>query len=83
MRVVPLPAQTLGAATQTPYLIVFDRCSMEMAYALRLAADEVRETTGAVGAIAFAEEVELDAAELDTATAQRIVDSLTSAASGA
>lgn len=46
MRVVALPTQMLGTATQTPYLIVFDRCSMEMAYALRHGANETAQWQG-------------------------------------
>ncbi|MFI6215647.1 hypothetical protein ACIBCD_26950 [Nocardia brasiliensis] len=42
LRVVTLPERSLGLATMTPYLLVIDRCSHELAEALAVQAADIR-----------------------------------------
>lgn len=62
LRVLALPAQILGAASCTPFLLVFDRCTADACEYLRDAA--LKETAGAAAVLVFAEEVELDQIQL-------------------
>ncbi|MET8648434.1 hypothetical protein [Nocardia aurea] len=58
LRVLALPPRTLGEASETPFLLVFDRCAdagIADPFFTRL-----KETVGAEAVLVLAEEVELD-----------------------
>ncbi|MBF6301183.1 hypothetical protein IU459_27095 [Nocardia amamiensis] len=77
LRVLELPTRTLGAASETPFVLVIDRCAPVDAEVLAYQAHGIRATTGAAGVLVFVDEVDLDAAaEWDEATARQALGSL-------
>lgn len=64
LRVLALPTQTLGPASHTPFLLVFDRCSTAEGENIAANAADIREAIGAAGVMAFSDDVELDQIQL-------------------
>lgn len=70
LRVLTLPAQPDGS---TPFLIVFDRCTAEQQHNLNSSVPAIRAATGAALVLVAAEDIDLDNAEVDEATARRLM----------
>lgn len=59
LRILALPAVTLGQASQTRYIMVFDRCGDADLTEYLHNADDLAEKCGAQTCLAFAGEIEL------------------------
>lgn len=60
LRILELPARTLGEARETPFLVVFDRCSQQQYDMLLKAGDTLKsEVAGASAVLSFTDEIEL------------------------
>lgn len=60
LRVLELPMRHLGQASDTPFVLVLDRCTDELATNVEDHATHWRETTGAQAILVFAEAIDLD-----------------------
>ncbi|MFE3051591.1 hypothetical protein [Nocardia sp. NPDC059239] len=61
LRILPLPANVLGQATQTPFCLIFDRCTEADTNTITAMVDiGLKDSTGARSVLAFQSEIELD-----------------------
>lgn len=69
LRILELPPNRLGEASETPYALIFDRCGPAAGLDEQISSGKMRETTGAAFVLAFAGSVDLGEGEPDAPAA--------------